>query len=480
MKTNKKISILVSLVAMANFVISTILFINLLLIGMLPDSYLIGFGIGEIIFFTLTMVSMKNRKFAIVMMVLSVLLSAMFIYGILFVAKYDQTIDTITETGDAGAYIRVDVLVLDSDPATDITDLESYQVGYQMKDDVAIYVSEQVKDELSSSPIFAASGGMTSLASELLDGTHGAIIMRDSYIEMIDELDEYSGFKEKVRIIKSYDVEADSVEKVENTDKGNSSGEDSFVIYLSGIDTYGAINTESRSDVNILAVVNQKSGKVQLINTPRDAYVLLPMYGGVYDKLTHAGLYGVDMSMATLEELYDVDIDYYLRVNFTGFEQIIDSLGGIDVESEKSFTSKDGYYYTVGTNHLSGEQALSFARERKAFSDGDFQRGRNQMAVITAIIKAMQSTEMLTNYASVLDSISGCFQTNMTSSEINSIVKRQLDEGTSWEVDSYTTTGTNSSSTTYSIPTKRSSTVNLDDLSIEEAKQLIESALNGG
>ena len=224
-------------------------------------------------------------------------------------------------------------------------------------------------------------------------------------------------------------------------------------MYISGIDTRGGVSAKSRSDVNILATVNVDTHQVLLVSTPRDYYVPLPISNGQPDKLTHAGIYGVDVSMGTLEMLYGVPIDYYFRVNFSGFEKIIDALGGITVYSEYEFTTAAGYHFNVGDNTMNGEQALSFARERYSFSSGDRQRGKNQMAVIKAVINKAMSPAILSNYTELMESISGNFETSMPYDVIADLVREQLDKGGSWNVVTYSVDGTGDSRKPYSLST---------------------------
>jgi LCP family protein required for cell wall assembly len=237
-------------------------------------------------------------------------------------------------------------------------------------------------------------------------------------------------------------------------DKEEENNDRVFTMYISGIDTRGGMIAKSRSDVNILATVNVDTRQVLLISTPRDFYVPLPISNGRPDKLTHAGIYGVDCSMGTLEMLYGIDVDYYFRVNFSGFKKIIDALGGVTVYSPKSFTSVDGlYYFQAGDNVMNGDQALSFARERKAFSDGDRQRGENQMAVIKAVIDKAMSPAILSSYADLMESIAGNFETSMPYDVIAELVRDQLDKGGSWNIVSCSVNGSGDSRATYSSST---------------------------
>lgn len=205
----------------------------------------------------------------------------------------------------------------------------------------------------------------------------------------------------------------------------------------------GAVSTTSRSDVNIIMTVNPDTHKILLTTTPRDYYVPIPdISGGMPDKLTHAGLYGVDASMRTLEEIYDIDLSYYARVNFTSLIKIVDALGGIDVYSDYAFTADaGGYSFQEGMNHMNGEQALAFSRERYSFSDGDNQRGKNQEAVITAILNKAMSPAILKNAGEIISDVSDSVETNMTQKEMSKFISMQLSSGASWDIQSASTQG---------------------------------------
>ena len=199
-------------------------------------------------------------------------------------------------------------------------------------------------------------------------------------------------------------TETETVTETESeTEIADDGTPDTFLLYLSGIDVWGATETQSRSDVNILMAVNRKTHKVQLVNTPRDYYVTLPISNGSRDKLTHAGIYGVEVSEGALENLYGVDVDYYLRLNFSGFEAIIDAVGGIDVYSEYDFTVEPIKHYTEGMNHLTGLESLAFVRERKSFNAGDVQRGKNQMEMVKALVSKFTSEDILKSYDTWMD-----------------------------------------------------------------------------
>ena len=258
-----------------------------------------------------------------------------------------------------------------------------------------------------------------------------------------------------------------------------------FVVYLSGVDNRGELTEKARSDVNILAVVNPTTKQAALINTPRDYYVDLAGTDSK-DKLTHAGLYGVETSMATLGNLYGVNVEHYLRINFAGFINIIDAIGGVDVYSDQAFTSvgSPGYYdpttFAEGWNHLDGKSALAFARERHAFKTGDIQRGINQMKVIDAMMNKIKSPTVLMSFSKLMDAVSDCFVTSLSQEQISALVRMQLASLSDWDIQSYTVTGTSGkSSQCYSAKGQSLYVMKPDENSVNQAKELIASVLGG-
>ena len=258
-----------------------------------------------------------------------------------------------------------------------------------------------------------------------------------------------------------------------------------FVIYLSGVDTRGELTEKARSDVNILAVVNPQTKQVALINTPRDYYVDLAGTNSK-DKLTHAGLYGVETSMATLGNLYGVSVDHYIRINFAGFISVVDALGGVDVYSDQAFTSvgSPGYYdpttFAEGWNHLDGKSALAFARERHAFASGDIQRGINQMKVIDAMLNKIKSPALLMGFSKIMDAASDCFVTDFSQDQISALVRMQLSDFANWDIQSYTVTGSSGTSTQcYSAKGQKLYVMKPDEASVSKAKEMIATVLGG-
>ncbi len=454
--------------------IAVMLFVKVGDIQVVPGTYLaLGAAVVAVIDLLLVLLA-RSKVSTIVTSVISVLLTVAMLAGYIVVQKLDSTLNNIS-TGEKYETIQVSVLVLKDDAAQSLSDLAGTTVGSLKDDDGVSDVQEKINEAVSTAVTYTDFMDQASLADALLNQSARAIIMNQAYIDVLNELEGYEGFADKVRVLYTLEVKIPIKDDTSTTD-GAKDG--TFLVYVSGIDTYGSVNVKSRSDVNILAAVNTKTGTVQLINTPRDYFVAFPEKNNAKDKLTHAGIYGIDCSISTLEQLYGQKIDYYVRMNFSGFEGIIDAMGGVDVESDYAF-SVDGYSYTKGTNHLNGAQALRFARERHSFSEGDVQRGKNQMAVITAVIKKAASADTLKNFNSIMNQLSGTFQTNMPTETMYSLVSKQLSSSTSWNVESYTVTGTGSMSTeTYSMPGRNLYVMIPDQTTVDQAKTLINNVLH--
>lgn len=319
------------------------------------------------------------------------------------------------------------------------------------------------------------------MAEALYSKEVDAVILNAAYVELIEMQREYESFSQKTRTL--FDHEQETILGTEGTQKEEHSiTTDPFLVYISGSDSRQTGFAGGRSDVNILVVVNPQTKQVLLINTPRDYYVVTTASSnGAKDKLTHCGVYGIDCSMNTLGLLYDEPVEYYVQINFSGFETLVDAIGGITIDSEQGFrTSEGGYYISQGPNQLNGAVALSYVRERKAFADGDNARGRHQMIAIEAIISKLSSgTAILSNYSGIMESMSGMFATNMSSGDISSLVKMQLSDMASWNVKSFAVTGTGGKSVTYSMPTKKSYVMYPDEGQVLYATELVNRVVNG-
>lgn len=306
---------------------------------------------------------------------------------------------------------------------------------------------------------------LTSLTHGLNNKEVDTSALKSSYVRLLE--DNNNSFYQTIEVLATFTIKIKS-----NTQNTTSDTTKPFVVYISSIDTYGAISTVSRSDVNILAVINPQSHEILLVNTPRDYYVQLHGTTGTKDKLTHAGIYGIDMSVSTLQDLYDTHIDYYLRVNFASLTSIVDTLGGVDVYSDNSFKVGSRTYNT-GINHLNGKDALAFSRERYSFSDGDRTRGKNQQRVIEAIIQKLNDPSTLMNYQNILKSFSQALQTNASQRQITALARQQMDDMRDWQVKSISVDGTGTTAPTYSMGNLPLSVIVPDQASLASAKQMI-------
>ena len=380
----------------------------------------------------------RNKLGKLICGVLAVLLSAGMIYGTVAAGAVQSALSKIS-----GIMVEKQVtavIVMKEDEATDLGDTKGYRFGILADRD-----TENTRQILSAMEKSMGKVETTAydtpaeMADALYDDEVQALILNEGYIPLLTEQENYRDFSDRTKIIYEYITEHE-ITAIKPT---GSITKQPFVVYCSGSDERDSdINAKTRSDVNILAVVNPKTRQILLINTPRDYYLPLA-FNGEMDKLTHAGLYGIQESMAVLDNLYGTKTSYYGRVNFWGLIDIVDALGGIDVYSDYSFTTSAGdvagygyrtYSYTEGWNHLDGLEALMFARERYSFSDGDNQRGRNQMKVVQAIIEKAASPSVLANYQDLLKAMSDNCVTNISYDQITSLVQMMQKEGFSWNI----------------------------------------------
>ena len=401
----------------------------------------------------------------------AIILTAVFSFVGLKLAKtLDFLGEMTTETVNAKTY---SVVVTKDSKYTKLEDLQYRMLLYY---DNELNQNQASIDKLTGvmTIVTEKTNDVHELADKLIANEVDAILIEDSYYAIIEE--EMEDFRDKIKIVYTFTLE----DTIQTIAKEVSVTEEPFVIYISGIDSYGKISSVARSDVNMLAIVNPATRQILLVNTPRDYYVKLHGTSGYRDKLTHAGIYGIDMSVKTMEDLYDIDINYYVRVNFTSLIDIIDAIGGINVYSEYDFTSRIGKYkFKKGYNEINGKQALGFARERYSFADGDRMRGQNQQAVIDAMIKKVCSSKtILTKFDALLDSLKGSFQTNMEYTKMIDLVRMQIAEGGEWQVSSISVDGSGSMERTYSMGKRLLSVLIPYAGSINKAESIIKSVLN--
>ena len=442
---------------------------------------------------TCLMAYSKNAALNTVGSILAIFLSGMLLFGVVYVRHILKTLDQI-----AGADSQIEtiaVTVQDNNMAQSVEETAGYNFGvYEgANKEYLDTVIEEVKEangdfemnlQYYDSPVV--------MAQDLLDGNLGAVICNKAYIDLLD--DAVRGFPRKTRIILEKEFETQIVDediekeagetgtgasehRIGARQRGENATKHPFNVLISGIDVSGPISTTSRSDVNIIMTVNPQEHRILLTTTPRDYYVYIPgISGEKRDKLTHAGVYGIKTSMHTLENLYDIGISDYIRINFDSLIQLVDTLGGIDVNSEVEFSS-GGYNFVKGKNHLNGEAALVFSRERHEFGSGDNQRGKNQMLVLTAILNKLQSPEILKNPSEVLDVVGRSMQTSFTSEEIAEVILWQLETGNGWDIGRQAAEGIGDSQETFSMSGSDLYVMWPDEASVREASEKMKGLL---
>ena len=415
--------------------------------------------------------------------VLAVIMIAILAFGGFYINKTRSAISNIS--GETTEVTQMAVYVKNDDAADSVEATAGYTYGIlssldrENTDGAVAHLNSEFGTEVQTKEY----AGLTELADGILNGEVNAMLLNSGYLSVYEDMDGYTDFSTKIKEVGTVDVESTIQSAEESTPIEpitTANGGKVYTIYLSGIDTRGEMTAKSRSDVNIIATVNTDTHEILLVSTPRDYFVPLSISGGAPDKLTHAGIYGIDVCMDTLGMLYDIDINYYFRINFGGFVKVIDALGGITVNSDYDFDSKNilGYHFNKGENYVNGEQALIFARERYAFQEGDRQRGKNQMEVIRGVVKKALSPEILTSYSSILSSLDGCFGTNITYEEIAQILQQQLTNGGDWTIVSYSVNGTGATEKPYSMSQKAYVMVP-DYNTVDKAKSLMEKVRNG-
>ena len=475
-KSKKKLNIFSKVVGILFDILLIILLGLIIYMDVLPTKYF-TLIIGALVFIAfiinliLFMPKIKS-KLKIPTNVIAILFSIVFGLGINYLYNTVDFLGRITSSGyQVENYY---VVVLDNETYFELDDLKNYKMG--------IYVSEnetykKARKEIESKIKTKNTDykDTLKLADDLLEEEVDAIFVSEAYKVNLDE--EVENFKNSTKILHTVSIKT----KTKDIAKEVKVTEESFNIYISGIDTYGTISSVSRSDVNMIVTVNPNTHEILLTSVPRDYYVQLNGTKGLKDKLTHAGIYGVNKSIKTLEDLFGIEINYYVKVNFTTLIDVVDVIGGIDVYSDTAFTAWTDRTVRVkkGNNHFNGKKALAFARERYAYKEGDRHRVKNQQDVITAIMnKVLTSETLIKKYNSLLDTLDGSFQTNMNMNSITSLVKKQIDSMPKWNIISQSVNGTDSQQFTYSYPGQELYVMIPDMTTVETAKTKINEVLN--
>ena len=489
----------------------------------LPTKYFVAFAAVSLVFLGISgylLTTKKGKKRFYFGIVFSIAVTAFFVVAFLYLEKTRSTLDNISGADQNDLLVEeMAVLVLVDDPALSVADTVQYPYGIQNSTDYAnsLAVIEYINKQYSCTLDVRAYETYSELAAALLAGEVQAIILDNAFVSLLQEYEE--GFESATRVLEELSFSAqmpklsitptptptptpeptlppdvsptptptptESVTPTPIVMPPRNGKEDVtgnyFTVYFSGIDTYGSINTRSRSDVNIVMTVNPLTKKILLVTIPRDAYVTIPgISGGSYDKLTHAGIYGVSASMRTLEQVYGIKLDYYVRVNFSSVEKFVDLLGGVNVYSAYEFTSSHiGVHFNKGYNLMNGREALAFARERYAFASGDNQRGKNQMELIKAVFNKMRSPSMLLKFSDIMNAVSSNFQTDLTMDQLTSLVRMQLNDGASWTIETYAVTTTGGSAYCYSYHGRKLYVGYINQSSAAEAGRRMRAVMEG-
>ena len=379
-------------------------------------------------------------------------------------------------TGDNTQTDVVSLIVLKTSGYTEESDLKGKKIGKITigdTDPIDQAYAELDKD-LNSAFTNIEYKSYQTYANDLFDGKVDAILVNESSRGLLE--DANSNFTTNTIVIKKYTY----TKTTEDISKNVQVTKEPFSVYITGIDTYGSISTVSRSDVNMIITVNPKTHQILMTSIPRDYYVPQTCQGNQTDKLTHTGIFGVQCTIDSVENFFGVTLNYYARVNFSSVVDIVNALGGITVDNPVAFTASDGTYsYAAGNISMTGEEALRFARERYNLADGDRDRGKNQMRVITGMINKMISPSIITRYSSIMSAISGSFQTNMSNNEMTSLVKMQIEDMSSWDIKQIAVSGPGNASAWSPANGNNAWVMEPDMDTVNHAVSLINKMMNG-
>lgn len=457
-------------------IISVFLMVTLFRLDILPMAY---FALVVVVLLALLagvfiwMKKSRKKTSVITSRVLSAVLSFVLLFGMFYIARTSAFLNKVSGTGEQ-TYV-MSVIVMKDSGYDKLEDLKGKTYGIaENVDKVNTGLTTKAISKKQGALNINKADDVASLADTLYDKSSDAIIVSESQRELLAE--NHKKFNKETKVIWKYTI----TKKMKDSAKRVDVTKDAFTIYISGIDTSGAITNVSRSDVNMLATVNPTTREIILTSIPRDYYVTLAT-SGQKDKLTHSGIYGVDESEKTVENLLGVDINYYVKVNFSSLTEIVDALGGVDVYSDKALSLNGGsIVINKGTNHMNGKMALAFSRERHSYAEGDNHRIKNQQEVVQAIIKKASSPAVLKSYSQLLSSVGGSIETNLSTTDIKKLAKMQLKDSKLWNITSIQLTGTGSSSTVcYSYPGPSLYVMEPNQASVKKANEQITAVVNG-
>lgn len=430
------------------------LLFNIIKLNVLPTKLLflmtIVFVLLDLIFILLLCFATKGVVSKIICIIFALAISLGSCLGGYYMSKTGGLLSNITNVAKHSKN-TVSVIVKQSSNMKNKNDLAGHSVG--TLSNINTEGSKKILKELNESGIQMekrAYGSLTAMLESFYNGEIDSIIINESSRSQILDMESYVDFDNNTRVVYQTSY------KVENTDKANAVSDITskpFNVLISGSDTRGGFDENGRSDVIMVATVNPKTGTILLTSVPRDFYVTTACDAadgcmeGQLDKITHTGIHGTNTTKRTVEKLLGIEINYTFKVGFDTVTDIVDAVGGIDVTvapgyAVDHFLNLGGFSVHEGVNHLNGEQALAYARERYAYTEGDRQRTKNQQQVLMGIVDKVTSPAIVTNYAQIMDSMSDTFSTTMSSQEISDLIKYQLNKNPKWKMEQYMVNGT--------------------------------------
>jgi len=452
--------------------IITISFITLIkILDIIPNNYFI-IGLSLIIIITLflllfLLVKPKNIILKIIKYIcyfITIILITTYTFGIYYLNKTMNFIDNISVTQEE--ITNYYIIVLDTSKYQESSDLYGETLAYFEN------TNQEVLDSLKLELTYKTAKDINNLREMLYNKDIEAILISDIIKNKLEE--DYIDFNTNTRILETISIK----QQIEDITKKVSIKNTPFNILISGIDAYGDINQTSRNDVNIIATINPNTNEILLTSIPRDYYVQLHDKTGYKDKLTHASYYGINTVVQTIEDIFDTDINYYVKVNFTTVVELVDELGGIDIYADQAVnlypcSIKKGY------NNVNGDCALGFARERHSYIDGDRHRGRNQQEVIKAIFtKITSGSTLISEYTNILNVLDGKFATNIDMDEVLKLLKYELNDLKTYHIESTQVDGDGAMLETYSYPYQKLWVMIPNEDTVNNAKELMNKVLN--
>lgn len=451
--------------------------VQIFTVNIIPNKFVIPLVVILLLIFVLMLFLQMGKRMSrlnkMLGKIMIVLLSLFLGIGNFYLFKTYSTFSRMTN--DDTQTTAVSIVVMKDNKAKAIEDLKGSNFGLAKtgNQEALSKAVDDIKKDVESSVNKSEYTAYDTIANDLYDGKIDAIILDEGTRGLFE--DNHSNFNIDTKIIKTYKYE----KKTSNISKKVNVTSEAFNIYISGIDVYGGISTVSRSDVNMIATINPKTHQILLTSIPRDYYIPQSCQADQADKLTHTGIFGIECSVDSVQSYFGIDLNYYARLNFSSVVEIVNAIDGIEVDNPVAFTDSDGTYsYAAGNIYMDGEKALRFARERENLAGGDRDRGKNQMRVISGMINKLISPTIITSYASIMDAVGGSFQTNMSNSEMTSLIKMQINDMSGWDIEQIAVNGTGE--TTWSPANGFNSYVMIpDDQTVVYAVDLMKKVANG-